>query len=133
MTLTAKQEEGLKIAVARYRAGEKYTCIAGYAWVGTGKSTLVKFIIAALNVAPEEVSYVAFTGKAATVLQQKGCPNAITAHKLLYHSRKSEEDPTVYIHEPKSKLDEPYRIIVVDEISMLPKDMWKYMRYDEMI
>lgn len=31
MSLTAKQYEGLKIAVARYRSGEKYTVISGYA------------------------------------------------------------------------------------------------------
>ena len=31
MILTTKQEEGLKIAVARYKNNEKYTCIAGYA------------------------------------------------------------------------------------------------------
>ena len=31
MILTLKQEEGLKIAVARYRQREKYTVISGYA------------------------------------------------------------------------------------------------------
>jgi hypothetical protein len=31
MTLTAKQEEGLKIALERYKNNEKYTTIAGYA------------------------------------------------------------------------------------------------------
>lgn len=31
MILTAKQEDGLKIAVARYKANEPWTCIAGYA------------------------------------------------------------------------------------------------------
>mgnify|MGYP007106306926 FL=1 len=31
MILTAKQEEGLKIAVARYKQKEKYTVISGYA------------------------------------------------------------------------------------------------------
>lgn len=31
MILTKKQEEGLKIAVARYKNKEAYTCIAGYA------------------------------------------------------------------------------------------------------
>lgn len=31
MMLTNKQEEGLKIAVSRYKNGERYTCIAGYA------------------------------------------------------------------------------------------------------
>lgn len=31
MELTKKQAEGLKIAVARYRANEKHTVISGYA------------------------------------------------------------------------------------------------------
>lgn len=31
MQLTKKQEEGLKVAVARYHAKEKYTVISGYA------------------------------------------------------------------------------------------------------
>lgn len=31
MILTNKQEEGLRIAVDRYQAGEKYTVISGYA------------------------------------------------------------------------------------------------------
>ena len=47
MILTKKQEDGLKIAIDRYKQGEKYTCISGFA--GTGKSTLIKFIIAAMG------------------------------------------------------------------------------------
>lgn len=31
MELTIKQQEGLKLAVARYKNHEKYTCISGYA------------------------------------------------------------------------------------------------------
>lgn len=31
MELSKKQEEGLRTALARYRAGEKYTVISGYA------------------------------------------------------------------------------------------------------
>lgn len=31
MELTQKQAEGLKIAIARYKNKEPYTCIAGYA------------------------------------------------------------------------------------------------------
>ena len=82
MELTKKQQEGLEIAVARYKTGCKWTTIAGYA--GSGKSTLVPFIIAALGIDLDKVCYIAYTGKAATVLKQKGCANAITAHKLLY-------------------------------------------------
>lgn len=31
MILTTRQEEGLRIAVDRYKAGERWTCISGYA------------------------------------------------------------------------------------------------------
>ena len=79
MILTKKQQEGLNTAVDRYKNKEAYTCIAGYA--GTGKSTLISFIIEALNLKHKEVAYVAFTGKAANILSRKGCPNATTAHK----------------------------------------------------
>ena len=120
MILTTKQEQGLKIAVERFRNGEKYTCIAGYA--GTGKSTLIKFIIEALGVDPAtDVCYVAFTGKAATVLQSKGCTNATTAHQLLYHAKPMPNGAFKFIK--KDNID--YKVVVVDEISMLPKPMWE--------
>ena len=120
MILTAKQEEGLKIAVQRYKDREAWTCIAGYA--GTGKSTLVKFIVAALDIPEEYVCYIAYTGKAAKVLREKGCPNAMTAHRLLYQSF-PRADGTFY-HKIKRPLDSPYKLIIVDEISMLPKEIW---------
>ena len=123
MILTKKQEEGLNICIERFKNKEPYTCIAGYA--GTGKSTLVKFIIAALNIYPEDVAYVAFTGKAANVLAQKGCPNATTAHKLLYNTKQLSNGN--YIHEPRINLNHNYKLIIVDEISMLPRDMWNLL------
>lgn len=120
IVLTAKQEEALKIAVSRYTIGMPYTVIAGYA--GSGKSTLVKFIISALNIPDERVAYVAYTGKAANVLKNKGCPNATTAHKLLYHARQTKNGN--YIFTPKKVLDADYDLIVVDEVSMLPQELW---------
>lgn len=67
-----------------------------------------------------DVAYVAYTGKAATVLQTKGCPNATTAHKLLYEA-KPRPNGTFYL---KKRWPIPYKVIIVDEISMLPKTMW---------
>jgi exodeoxyribonuclease-5 len=122
MLLTAKQEEGLKIAVKRFRDHEPYTCIAGYA--GTGKSTLIRFIISALNLDPEDVCYVAYTGKAAQVLRSKGCPNAMTAHRLLYKS--IQKDDGTFYHIPLRPII-GFNLIVVDEISMLPKHMWELL------
>ena len=121
MELTTKQAEGLQIAIERFKNKERYTTIAGYA--GTGKSTLVKFIIAALaqyGINPDkDVVYTSFTGKATQVLQKKGNKNVSTLHKLLYE------------YYPKStggfyrkvKTFIPYKVVVVDECSMAPKDL----------
>ena len=121
--LNDKQLEGLDLAVSRYRAGEKTTVIAGYA--GTGKSTLVKFIIAALKedgINPDtDVVYTSFTGKATQVLQKKGNKNVSTLHKLLFeHFPRS--DGTFY-RRPVPFI--PYKIVIVDECSMVPKDLLK--------
>ena len=121
MELNDKQLEGLKLAVARYRNGDKTTIIAGYA--GTGKSTLVKFIIAALQedgIDPEEdVVYTSFTGKATQVLQKKGNKNVSTLHKLLFkHIPKPDG---TYIRIPQDCI--PYKIVIVDECSMVPKEL----------
>lgn len=126
MELTTKQKEGLEIAVRRYKEHKPYTCVAGYA--GTGKSTLISFIIDALGVdKANEVCYIAFTGKAATVLRSKGCANATTAHRLLYIAR-PKEDGNGFIFIKRPKMDFAHlKVIVVDEVSMLPKEMWELL------
>lgn len=121
MQLTKKQEQGLNIALQRYKNKEKYTVISGYA--GTGKSTLVKFIVAALGscgIDPDvDVCYAAFTGKAAQVLMKKGNSNVSTLHKLLFE----------HIPKPlggffrKAKASIGYKIVIVDEVSMAPKEL----------
>lgn len=117
MILTKKQAEGLLISIDRYNAGKKYTVISGYA--GSGKSTLVRFIIEALDVDEDDVCYCAFTGKAAEVLRKKGNKNACTLHKLLYESIPKPDGG--FFRKPKPQLD--YSIIVVDEVSMAPKTL----------
>ena len=117
MELTVKQQQGLDIAIQRHRAGEKYTVISGYA--GTGKSTLVRFIIEALDVEESKVCYATFTGKAAEVLRKKGNKNAITLHRLLYDS--IPRPAGGFFRKPKAQLD--YTIVVVDEVSMAPKTL----------
>ena len=121
VVLTKKQSIGLDIAVERYNQGEKYTVISGYA--GTGKSTLVKFIVQALPVDPEDVVYATFTGKAAQVLLSKGNENAMTLHRLLYESI-PRADGTFYRRKRKYL---GYSIVIVDEVSMAPKDMMELL------
>lgn len=79
-----------------------------------------------MNVDPDtEVAYVAFTGKAAAVLAQKGCPNATTAHKLLYKAKPMPNGSYKFI--PRDTLEQEYKIIVVDEVSMLPTSLWNQL------
>ena len=123
MVLTNGQEKGLKIAIERYKNREPYTVIAGAA--GCGKTTLVKFIIDALNIPEDQVVYIAYTGRASLILRRKGCENSITAHKLLYHAK--EKPDGTYEFKPKKYLEHDYKIIVLDECSMLPQEMFELL------
>ena len=122
MELTPKQLQGLEIAIQRYRAGEKYTVISGYA--GSGKSTLVKFIVSALQIPEEAIVYACFTGKACNVLQQKGNKNVCTLHRLLYEFRPKADGTFFKLARPN--LD-PYKIVIVDEVSMASNELIKQL------
>ncbi len=117
MELTAKQKEAVRIAVKRYREGEKMTVISGYA--GAGKSTVVSFIIAALELDEMDVAYATFTGKAAQVLKDKGNPGATTLHKLLYYNTQMPNG--TYMRKRRESLGAS--VIVIDEVSMVPTKM----------
>lgn len=125
MVLTKRQEEGLRLAVSKYLNGDRFVVISGYA--GTGKSTLVKFIIEALadyDIDPDrDVAYATFTGKAAQVFLSKGNKNVTTLHKLLYeHFPK----PNGTFYRKKKEYIE-YKIVVVDEVSMAPRDIMELL------
>ncbi len=90
---------------------------------GTGKSTLIRFIIEAIDIDEDLVCYCAFTGKAAKVLRQKGNKNVCTLHRLLYdHIPKASGG---FIR--KRKLELEYKIIIVDEISMAPASLMQLL------
>ena len=110
------------MTLERWKNKEKYTVISGYA--GSGKSTLIKFIIAAMGLYPNEVRYVAYTGKAANVLKNKGCPGATTAHKLIYHAKLMPNGKYVFTPKKIYEMEREIKVVVVDEVSMLPKRMW---------
>lgn len=117
MELTQKQQQGVEIAVKRYKEGKKFTIISGYA--GTGKSTTVRYIVKALGVPENKICYATFTGKAAQVLSQKGNKNAMTLHRLLFTSKLLPDGS--FLRTPKPLLE--YDIVIVDEISMAPKTL----------
>lgn len=82
LTWTSQQEQALEAVHEWYEGSEQLYYLAGYA--GTGKTTLAKQFAVGI---PGPVHFGAFTGKAAFVMQQKGCPNASTIHSLAYQPK----------------------------------------------
>ena len=73
---------------------------------------------------PNEVRYVAYTGKAANVLRNKGCMGAMTAHKLIYHAKLLPNGKYAFTAKRTYEMEREIKVVVVDEVSMLPKRMW---------
>lgn len=119
MELTRKQEEGRKIIVNKYLSGEPFGVVSGYA--GVGKSVCISFIVASLGLDPEEdVCYACPTGKACNQLQKLGHRNVTTLHKLLWKYKLSPKG--YFTRFPVEIGDIPYKLIVVDEVSMVPQE-----------
>ncbi len=54
-----------------------------FGYAGTGKTTLARHLASSVHVP----MFAAYTGKAASVLREKGCTNATTLHSLMYNVR----------------------------------------------
>ena len=84
MQLSRQQDTALQ-AVSRWledKSAPPVFRLFGYA--GTGKTTLAKHFAQDVE---GRVVFCAFTGKAAYVLRQKGCPEAGTIHSLIYQPK----------------------------------------------
>jgi exodeoxyribonuclease-5 len=118
-TQFAPQQDAALKAIARWRkeGGDQVFRLFGYA--GTGKTTLARRIADDID---GPVVYGAFTGKAASVMRQKGCHDAATIHSLIYRSKEGDEGgPTFTLNRsgPAAKAD----LIVIDECSMVDSDL----------
>jgi len=132
--LNEQQQKACALIVDWYlnRTQEKQIfTLAGYA--GTGKTFLVNYIIDEdLEIPRNKVAYVTPTGKAASVLIQRGS-DAMTIHRLIYNAVEVEYDNTVNGKSVKSKRIEfvkkpeipNYKLIIVDETSMVEEKIMK--------
>ena len=84
MEFSPKQDQALRQVDAWLKDPSSPQVFRLFGNAGTGKTTLAKEF--AKNVVGD-VYFGAFTGKAAYVLQQKGCPGAMTIHQMIYSSR----------------------------------------------
>lgn len=88
MDWSPKQQAALK-AVEEWMAKpgqNKLFKLFGYA--GTGKTTMAMDLAARCG---GQAFFAAFTGKAASVMRAKGCPNASTIHRLIYKPQPKSE------------------------------------------
>ncbi|MDQ0301418.1 ATP-dependent DNA helicase [Ancylobacter polymorphus] len=116
------QQEGARREVAawlRDQAGAQVYYLAGYA--GTGKTTLARDLA---GDARGEVLYGAFTGKAALVLQRKGCIGASTIHSMIYKPRRKAGGVVEFVLNPESAVKKA-GLVVIDECSMVDEALGK--------
>ncbi len=80
----SRQQDGALKSVAEWLAGGDRQVFRLFGFAGCGKSTLAKHFGDGVE---GTVLYGAPTGKAAYVLQQKGCVGATTVHSMIYHTK----------------------------------------------
>jgi exodeoxyribonuclease-5 len=120
----SSQQEGALKAVGAWLAdpdAQQVFRLFGYA--GTGKTTLAKeFAQMAKGDNDEKVLFAAFTGKAALVLQSKGCAKASTIHSLIYRLDDETAGVPQFVLDEDSKL-KGARLLIIDECSMVGAEL----------
>lgn len=131
-----KLNEGQQIAanklIAWYNDPNKKQVwtLAGYA--GTGKSTLISYVLNELSINEDDYALCTPTGKAATVLINKGS-NATTIHRLIYvpydiNETVVDENGNTIIKKDvgfrrRDSIDK--KLIIIDEFSMVGEDIFE--------
>lgn len=118
-TRFAPQQEAALKAISAWRKGGGAQVFRLFGYAGTGKTTLARRIADDVDGA---VVFGAFTGKAASVMRQKGCHDAATIHSLIYRTKETEDGgPAFTLNRsgPAAKAE----LIVIDECSMVDSDL----------
>ena len=84
------QQQSALAAVNKWLKNPSDQVFRLFGWAGTGKTTLAKHFAGGVD----RVLFGAYTGKAALVLRQKGCPDASTIHSMIYRPA-GESDETL--------------------------------------
>jgi exodeoxyribonuclease V len=132
MDLTAQQKEAENLIIEWFKTWKEKKkqifVLSGYA--GTGKTFLINHVMSMLDIKDTQVAFGTPTGKAAAVLIQRG-RDAATVHRLIYIPEEVEEAVTVagnsvmkkkIMFKKKETIPE-YRLIVLDEVSMIDEKM----------
>lgn len=117
--LSREQEQALKVLKNKINSGAPVTILQGPA--GSGKSYLLKYLFESLGYPESTIAFVAYTGIASQVLSKQGM-SASTIHALIYTPVIINGYCVGFRKKPKDEITK-FRLIVVDEFSMLTQDM----------
>ncbi|MGJ8605369.1 MAG: ATP-dependent DNA helicase [Marivita sp.] len=95
-----------------------------FGYAGTGKSTLAAHVAELLN---GNVVFLTYTGKAASVLRQKGCDTAQTLHSALYRPIDDETQGLRFVRNDASDIVGS-ALVVIDECSMVDDVLLRDLR-----
>lgn len=118
MQWSRQQDEALH-AVSKWQKEGDQQIFRLFGYAGTGKTTLARHLAEGVE---GDVVFASFTGKAAHVLRQKGCPGASTLHSLIYRPRGSDEEGPTFALNRDSKASKA-ALIIIDECSMVDEDL----------
>lgn len=100
---------------------QKYFYLAGYA--GTGKTTLIKFL--AQHFSTLKIGFATYTGKAASILAEKGIKKPTTIHSLIYKVEFDDETGRFSFTLDEDSGITSYDLMVLDEVSMINEELGK--------
>lgn len=122
--LTNEQDQAIKVFKEWFSKNKRgYFSLMGCA--GTGKSSIIPYIIDSLNLKKNQVAVCCYTGKAALVLKRKGIVDAKTIHQTIYDVKVVKVPPpeNVKIIFRKKPSLSPAKLIIVDEASMIDEEI----------
>jgi exodeoxyribonuclease-5 len=115
------QQDAALLAVSRWLKTPMPQVFRLFGFAGTGKTTLARKIA---DDCGGDVLFAAFTGKAAQVMRNRGCPNARTLHSLIYRPRGEKAEKETGELQPAFALNRSSevrkaKLVIVDECSMV--------------
>lgn len=134
MKLTTQQNEAKKLILEWFTTIKETKklvfSLLGYA--GTGKSFLISHIAAELGLKKKDIAFATPTGKASEVLIRRGIPSS-TIHRLIYTAVEEEYQQKIGTETVRSKRIKfvkrdkigNYKLIIIDEISMVDETMMR--------
>lgn len=126
LILSEEQEEAKALIIDWFHTkAQMFFKLFGYA--GTGKTTLAAYIVQELGLTIDEVVCAAFTGKAASVIQNKTGIPSYTIHQLTYAFNGCDADgkPVFKMKDTSTLAEHRVKLLILDECSMVTEQNFK--------